>query len=228
MHSSLDAIHTISEKDAARLLVTESALGQFTFTNARRVVRYMKPKRIKAGATLIREGEKASNDFIMLILSGDVRVESKASGLSEPIVITVLGEGSLIGEMGLLSGNARSAACIATTELAVAVLSSTAMKKMLSEEPELAAQFLLAVSSRLTQRLFETTTKLKLFVQLNAVLQNEVYLLMDAQEPQKRPLSRGEMPTEPMGLATQPAALTEEFVAERIAQAKAKNQRSPI
>jgi CRP/FNR family transcriptional regulator, cyclic AMP receptor protein len=220
MNHSPDALHAISEKDAARLLVTESALGSLDFSDARKVIQFMKPKRIKAGAALIREGEKVSNDFLMLILSGDVRVESHASGLAEPMVITVLGEGALIGEMGLINDSARSATCIAATELAVAVLSRSALKKMLDENPEVSARFLLSLSSRLAQRLHETTGKLKLFVQLNAVLQNEVYMLMDGRTSQPKPLRRSELPTEPMGLATQPAELTAAFVADKMAQAQ--------
>jgi CRP/FNR family transcriptional regulator, cyclic AMP receptor protein len=67
-------ITPLPKKDAARLLMTDSALGQLSFADAQRVVKYMLPKRIKAGGALIREGEKTRNDYMMLILSGDVRV----------------------------------------------------------------------------------------------------------------------------------------------------------
>lgn len=212
MHSNFGTIHTISEKDAARLLVTQSALGQLSFADAQGVVKYMKPKRIKAGGALIREGEKVHNDFMMLILSGDVRVESQSASASDEVVVTVIGAGNLIGEMGMINDTARSATCIALTELAVGVLSRTVMKKMMTEEADLAARFLLAISSRLAERLRDTTTKLKKFIQLNAMLQSEVYMLMDTQGQPKKQLSRHEMPTEPMTLATRPAALTEAYV----------------
>jgi CRP/FNR family transcriptional regulator, cyclic AMP receptor protein len=218
MHTNLGELSKISEKDAARLLATESTVGALDSVTALRVVRYMKPKRIKAGAALIREGEKVGNDFAMLILSGDVRVESHARGLADPVVLTVMGEGDLIGEFGLVNDTPRSATCVASTELVVAVMTRSAMNKLLKEQPDVAARFVLALTSRLANRLIETTNKLKLFVQLNAVLQNEVYLLMDAQEPQRKPMGRSDLPTEPMGLATQPADLTEAFVADRIAQ----------
>jgi CRP/FNR family transcriptional regulator, cyclic AMP receptor protein len=129
------------------------------------------------------------------------------------VVVTVIGAGSLIGELGLINDTARSATCIAASELAVGVLSRNSMKKMMKEEPELAARFLLAISSRLAERLRDTTTKLKKFIQFNAMLQNEVYMLMDAQDKLVKPfkthkgLSRSEMLTEPMMLATQPAGL---------------------
>jgi CRP/FNR family transcriptional regulator, cyclic AMP receptor protein len=220
MHLGPEAHHTISEKDAARLLVTESVLGSLSFSDARKVIACMKPKRIKVGTALIREGEKVSNDFLLLILAGDVRVESHASGLSEPMVVTVLGAGALIGEMGLINDSARSATCVAATDLAVAVLTRSALKKMLEDSPDVAARFLLALSSRLAQRLHETTGKLKLFVQLNAVLQNEVYMLMDANGKLPESRKRSYMPTEAMELTTQPADLTENLVADKMAHAQ--------
>ncbi|MBS7806270.1 cyclic nucleotide-binding domain-containing protein [Variovorax sp. PCZ-1] len=221
MHTNLGELHNISEKDAAHLLVTESALGQLGFKDAQRVVRYMKPKRIKAGGALIREGEKVHNDFMMLILSGDVRVESLSAGAAEEVVVTVMGAGSLIGEMGMINDTARSATCIASTELAVAVLSRASMKKMMAEEAELASRFLLAISSRLAERLRDTTTKLKKFIQLNAMLQKEVYALMDGQSA-KQKLSRSEMPTEQMALETRPVALMEAYISPAKARSLAR------
>jgi CRP/FNR family transcriptional regulator, cyclic AMP receptor protein len=218
MHTNLGDLHIISEKDAARLLVTESSVGSLNYEDALRVVFYMKPKRIKAGAALIRQGDKLSQDFLILILSGDVRVESTAPGLAQPIVITVLGAGDLMGELGLINDTPRSATCIASTELAVAVLSRRSMEKLLAQEPQVAARFMLAVSSRLSYRLIEANTKLKLFVQLNAVLQNEVYMLMNAQQPAHKPVKRSVRSKDAIALATQPAELTEAFVADRIAQ----------
>ena len=215
MQSRLGALDTITENDAARLLVTDSALGSLAFADARRIVSYMKPKRIKVGATLIREGEKAQNDFLMLILAGDVRVESHSPSNTDEVVLTVMGAGHLIGELGMINDSARSATCVATTDLAVAVLSRTSVKKMLSENPALAAKLFLAISSRVAERLRETTSKLKKFMQLNAMLQNEVYVLMDAQGRVSRPSSlqsRAQLATEPMPLPTQPAALPEGYV----------------
>jgi CRP/FNR family transcriptional regulator, cyclic AMP receptor protein len=189
MEDDIDLLQTISEDDAAKLLVTESALGQLSFEDARRVVAFMKPKLIKAGATLIRQGEKVHNDYMMLILAGDVSVESQATGASDQMVVSIMAAGSLIGEMGMIDGAERSATCIAASDLAVAVLSRASLKKLMAQEPELAARFLLAVSSRMAERLRDTTSKLKKFIQLNAVLQKEVFMLMDAKAVISQPMS---------------------------------------
>jgi CRP/FNR family transcriptional regulator, cyclic AMP receptor protein len=180
MEDDIELLQAISKDDAAKLLVTDSALGQLSFEDARQVVGFMKPKLIKAGATLIRQGEKVRNDYMMLILAGDVSVESQATGASDQMVVSIMAAGSLIGEMGMIDGAERSATCVAASDLAVAVLSRDSLKQLIAQEPALAARFLLAVSARMAERLRDTTSKLKKFIQLNAILQKEVFLLMDA------------------------------------------------
>jgi CRP/FNR family transcriptional regulator, cyclic AMP receptor protein len=191
MKDDLDLLQTISEDDAAKLLVTESALGQLSFADAQLIVTYMKPKLIKAGATLIRQGEKVHNDYLMLILAGDVSVESQSTSASDQLVVSIMAAGSLIGEMGMIDGAERSATCIAASDLAVAVLSRASLKKLMSKEPQLAARFLLALSARMADRLRDTTNKLKKFIQLNAVLQNEIYSLMDFKATPSKPMPMG-------------------------------------
>jgi CRP/FNR family transcriptional regulator, cyclic AMP receptor protein len=204
MHSTLGVIPTISEKDAARLLVTETALGELGFSNALRVIGYMKPKRIKAGTTFIREGDKAGTDFMMLLLSGEVRGESKMQGSGESQTLYVVGPGHLLGEVAMFKGGARIASCVASTELAVAVLTRDAFMRLMEDDAQLAAQFLLAMTARVADRLRETTQKLKRFMQLNEVLNKEVFTLMDAQptaaKRAEKPLSHAYQATEPMPL----------------------------
>jgi CRP/FNR family transcriptional regulator, cyclic AMP receptor protein len=203
MLSPLGTIPTISEKDAARLLISESALGEFAFDDALKVIAFMRPKRIKEGATFLREGDKSSTEFLILLLSGEVRAESKNSGSSEPVTLNVHGPGDLIGEVGMLTGGPRINTCIAITELAVAVLTRDALAKMMKNDPQLASRFLLSVASRLGERLRATTTKLKRFMQLNDVLHKEVYTLMDSQPiPKAKPTkaAREFESTEPLPL----------------------------
>jgi CRP/FNR family cyclic AMP-dependent transcriptional regulator len=121
----------------------------------------------------------------------------------ESLVVSVVGAGSLIGEMGLLNGSARTATCVAGTDLVVAVLTREGLRRMLSAEPDLAARFLLAMSSRLAERLRETTDKLKRFVQLTGMLQREVFMLMDARPATSQP------PPDAALLPTRPAPLDE-------------------
>jgi CRP/FNR family transcriptional regulator, cyclic AMP receptor protein len=192
----------ISEKDAARLLVTETALGVFGLEDALKVIPYLRPKRIKAGVTFLKEGERDSTHFLILVLSGDVRAECKMGNGSEAQTLYVVGPGHLLGEVAMFNGGARTASCVAVTDVAVAILSEDALSKMMRQDSLLASRFMLVVASRMADRIRETTVKLKRFMQLNEVLHKEVYTLMDAQ-PVTKPAAgskRGFESTEPMSL----------------------------
>lgn len=171
------------EEVAARLLVTASALDDLTLADAFKVVAYMRPKRIAAGTVFIREGEVKQNDHMLLVLEGDVAVENELPGLQEAVVVSVIGPGHLIGEMGVLDGSPRSATCTATTEVYAAVLSRTALMRLLRDEPRVGARLLLAISKRMADRLRETTRKLSTFAQMNKALQQELQVVMNNRTP---------------------------------------------
>lgn len=163
---------------AAHLLVTRSALDELKLADAVKVVRYMRPKRVKAGTVFIREGEAERSDFMLLVLDGDVAVEG-AQGGAENIVVSVQGPGSLIGELGLIDGAPRSATCTAITDVSVAILSRAAMMRLLQAEPRVSARLALAIAKRTADHLRETTRKLKTFAQMNKALQQELHVVMN-------------------------------------------------
>jgi CRP/FNR family transcriptional regulator, cyclic AMP receptor protein len=168
------------EEVAARLLVTASALDDLTLADAMVVVTYMRPKRISAGTVIIKEGEVKYNDYMLLVLEGDLIVENDLPGASgESLVVNVVGPGHLIGEMGVLDGSPRSARCTANTDVAAAVLSRTALMRLLKDHPRTGARLLLAISKRMADRLRETTRKLRNFAQMNKALHQELLVVMN-------------------------------------------------
>ncbi|MEZ5664309.1 MAG: cyclic nucleotide-binding domain-containing protein [Burkholderiaceae bacterium] len=167
------------EEVAARMLVTPTALDDLTLADAMKVVAYMRPQRIAAGTVFIQEGETRRNDYMLLILEGDIAVESDMPGLNGSMVVNILGPGHLIGEMGLLDGAPRSATCTASTDIAAAVLSRTALMRLLKDHPRVGSKFLLALSKRMADRLRETTRKLKTFAQMNKALHQELSIVMN-------------------------------------------------
>ncbi len=175
------------EEVAARLLVTTSALDDLTLADAFKVVAYMRPKRIAAGTVFIQEGEVKQNDYMLLVLEGDIAVENELPGLQESMVVNVIGPGHLIGEMGVLDGSPRSATCTATTQIYAAVLSRTALMRLLKDEPRVGARLLLAISKRMADRLRDTTRKLRTFAQMNKALQQELQVVMNSRTPHKPP-----------------------------------------
>ena len=53
---------------------------------------------------VMEEGEAEDNDYMALVLEGEVRAESGTGIAGEEVVISVIGPGSLIGEMGVIDG----------------------------------------------------------------------------------------------------------------------------
>lgn len=156
------------------MLVTEGALVELSASDARTIVNYMRPSLVDAGAVVIREGEALKNDFMALVLDGEVTIENTVSAAQESMVVSVMGPGSLIGDMGVIDNAPRSATCVAATDLALAVLTRDAMTRLLDEHPSVAARLLMAMSKRIADHLRETNRKLMTFAQVTKALQQEL------------------------------------------------------
>jgi CRP/FNR family cyclic AMP-dependent transcriptional regulator len=164
----------LNREKAALMLVTPTALADLSQSDARAVVGFMQLNGVAAGTVLIREGEATHTDFMMLILEGEVLVDNAGFQAEDSVVVSVLASGSLIGEMGMLDGEPRSATCTATTELDVAVLSREALLKLIEGQPAVAARLLLAISKRLADRLRAANQKIKTFGGVSRALQQEL------------------------------------------------------
>jgi CRP/FNR family transcriptional regulator, cyclic AMP receptor protein len=172
----MNTIATTGEgaEKAAQLLIVPTALIQLTLEEARVVVNYMTPRFIAADTTFIREGDTGDGGFMVLVLEGEVVVESITVSRTEPLTIKVLGPGSLIGEVGLMDKEPRSASCTASTALYCAILSRAALEKLLNDNPQVGAKLLMAISTLLAQRLRDNARKLRLYANLATVMQKEI------------------------------------------------------
>jgi CRP/FNR family transcriptional regulator, cyclic AMP receptor protein len=175
-HRAVDGSNTAEL--AATLLIAPTALMQLTREEAMIVVSYMSPRKIARGNTFIKEGDKTDTAYMVLLLEGEVTVESITVSRSEPVTVTVLGPGSLIGEMGLVDGEARLASCTATTTVRCANLTRAALEKLTADDPATAAKLILAVALRIAERLRDTSEKLKLYSQLVLAMQQEIDHMM--------------------------------------------------
>jgi len=163
---------------AAEMLSAPSALMQLSPDEARAIVAYMRPHRIPEGVTFIREGDTDDTDFMLLVLDGEVTVESIVVSRTAPITVSVLGPGSLIGEMGLLDGEPRSASCTAMSDLRCALLTREALNQLLDDDPRTAAKLMMAISLRIAERMRDNQAKLKMYAQLTQAMNEEIQNLM--------------------------------------------------
>ena len=151
---------------------------QLTPSEALTVVSYMIPRRIAMGTTFIAEGDTMDTGYMVLLLEGEVTIESIVVSRHAPVTVNVLGPGSLIGEMGLVDGQARLASCTASTDVRCAILSREALEQLSADSPKTAAKLMFAVSLRVAERLRETSEKLKMYSQLVQAMQQEIDHLM--------------------------------------------------
>lgn len=173
---------------ASELLTAPSALMHLTLEEARVVVGYMVPYFIEADTTFIREGDAGDEGFMALLLDGEVVVESITVSRTEPLTLKVLGPGSLVGEVGLVDKEPRSASCTASTDVLCAILSRRSLQVLISAEPHIGAKLLLSISARLAERLRDNARKLKLYAKLAKAMQMEIdhFLLQTNYNPTAR------------------------------------------
>lgn len=159
---------------AAQLLASPDALTGLTLDEARVVVLYMTPRFIPADTTFIKEGDAGGSGFMALLVEGDVVVERITVSRTEPVTVRVLGPGSLVGEIGLIDKEPRSASCTAATDVWCAILTREGVDEMIIKHPAVAARLLLGVSAHIAERLRDTNRQLKLYARLASAMREEL------------------------------------------------------
>jgi len=96
------------------------------------------------GETLIRAGEEGSSMFV--VHNGRVQVQVTENG--RPRTVAVLSEGDFFGEMGLFTGEPRTANVIALDETEVLEIGHAAMKLLFETNPGLAESISWTIAER--------------------------------------------------------------------------------
>jgi CRP/FNR family cyclic AMP-dependent transcriptional regulator len=150
-----------------------SALS-LTPAEARLAVAEMRLVSCPPGTLLFREGERTRSDHMLLLLEGEVSVDTGLRAASESTSISVLGPGSMIGEMAMLDGAPRSASCTSVSAVQAAGLSRLGLERLLEQQPRVAAKMLALLAHVTSDRLRGLNEQLALYAQLNARLREEI------------------------------------------------------
>ena len=134
----------------------------------------MTPRLIAADTTFIREGDATDEGFMALILDGEVVVESITVSRTQPVTISVLGPGSLVGEVGLVDKEPRSASCTTSADTLCAILTREGLAALIANEPSAGAKLMLSIAARLAERLRDNARKLRLYAKLAKAMQQEL------------------------------------------------------
>lgn len=123
-------------------------LGAISPMDMDALAKKMRMREIDAGVTVMMEGDIADDAY--LILSGTVRIE-KTSSDGKEVLIDILGPGEILGEMGLITQETRSASAVAHTDCVLAVMDSGCFSFLRGLKPEINERLLKILSTRLQE-----------------------------------------------------------------------------
>jgi CRP-like cAMP-binding protein len=97
-----------------------SLFAELAAEDVTRIAPFVSERRVPAGTVIVREGERASELFI--IRDGSVEVTKRAPGASHDHRLTTLAPGATFGEISIVDGGPRSATVRALTAATLGVL----------------------------------------------------------------------------------------------------------
>jgi len=151
---------------AAMLLSEPKSMVQLTLAEARQVTARMGLVTYPAGAMLLREGAESASGHMLLLLEGEVSVDSH--GETAAVAMSVLSPGEIIGEMALLDGAPRSASCTAMSAVQAAGLSRKGFEELMAAQPVVAAKLVVVLATRIADRLRAVSQQVHLYAQMAA------------------------------------------------------------
>ncbi len=141
--STVDATQLAGQPDFAEKLLKDTSIRVSDgYLDAFRS--HVDPVHHEAGTILFRKGD--DSHFAILIAEGEIEVYDEESGN----VLAIAGEGSLIGELGLISGDPRSASARTLTRLRGWTIDRAQYREFLSDRPELATLFFRKIYAQLS------------------------------------------------------------------------------
>lgn len=109
-----------------------------TVQGAQLILERGEAKEHPAGTILCREGEAAT--FVLLVLRGKVQVFVERQG--QPVILTEVGAGTILGELAVLCGIPRAASLRASEDVVVLHWESEGFRRMLLSNASLSQRIL--------------------------------------------------------------------------------------
>ena len=129
------------------LLSQVAILQTLPVSGLARLAEQGRPRFFPPGSPLMRQGE--ASESLHIIRQGSVRVERAHPQILRPVVLAELGPGDVVGEMGVLDREPRSATVTALTVVETLELDAETLAQVLVDHPESATALLRILSRRL-------------------------------------------------------------------------------
>jgi CRP-like cAMP-binding protein len=101
---------------------------------------YFEYRQIPAETDLIVQGE--TGDFMGFLVSGKLAVKKETSFAGKYILLAILEQGAMFGEISMVENNKRTANVISMEECRLLILSRAMADRLMAEKPTLAILFL--------------------------------------------------------------------------------------
>lgn len=118
---------------------------------------YFDYAKIEPGKRLFAQDEQG--DFLMVVLDGQV-AEDRLQPSGQKVRLGEVRSGDVVGELSMMDGSTRLGNCVALTPVTVAVLGAQSLRRLLAEEPRLAAELLIWLGKRISHRFRQASARL--------------------------------------------------------------------
>jgi CRP/FNR family cyclic AMP-dependent transcriptional regulator len=159
---------------AVELLSMRSPSFALASNEAACIVALMRLVNFPAGTTVFSAGDETNTGYMLLVLEGDISVDTGNVGGGAKVDISVLGPGALIGELALIDGSPRSATCTAVSGVTAAGLSAAGLQRLTETHPQVAAKLAIYIARNAGDRLRSLSEQLQMYDQLTANMQREI------------------------------------------------------
>jgi small-conductance mechanosensitive channel/CRP-like cAMP-binding protein len=139
---SLPDGHALSQRIAA--LKQADLFSTLTADEVQLLARGLAEKRFAAGEAILRQGQPGDSMFI--IAEGSVRVSLGQDDINT--TLASLAAGDFVGEMSLMTGEPRSASCLAATDVLAYELGHATLQSLLTARPAIADQMSVLLAAR--------------------------------------------------------------------------------
>ncbi len=143
-----------SIEEKGRLLRNHFLLSALSDEDLEKLARYSQVQHVDAGTVIFNKSD--AGDSMMVIIEGKVMIGSTSIAGKE-LVLNIIGEGEVLGEIAFVDGEARTADARALEATTYLVLERRYFQPLLDDQPKLAAQLL----GVLCQRLRNTTDQME-------------------------------------------------------------------
>ncbi len=113
---------------------------------------------IPAGTVLWHEGD--SSDSAAFVVEGKIEVKKETEFKDKHVIVGIYGEGSVVGELCLFSGDKRAVTATALTDVWLLKLQAERFDALLEEHPAVGAKLLKGMFLAVTRRLRKSFERL--------------------------------------------------------------------